>query len=1276
MLPWRRRTLLAGAALLATLWVTSDSIDIPIDPTLLENVEQPPAITKQSPTDHYVDPLEDILVKCEAKGTPAPSYRWTKNDKSFDPRAEVGVVTAAGSGSFTFVKNSTGHAKRHEGDYQCLVSNKLGTAVSDKIKLRIASTPKWPKEVLDPMEVDEGNSVVLPCKPPQGVPPPKILWMTSTLDHIGQDKRVSQGLSGDLYFSNVKPVDSRDDYICYAQFVASRTIISKEPIKLKVRSLETLDDAQSSSVNETQLAVAGGLRNRLPSLLTPHGKTTRMHSLKGSTLVMECIAEGLPTPDVRWERVSGHMPRGRFSTGNHNKTLRLHPVEVEDSGQYKCIASNNMGSAHHSFVVTVDAAPYWTARPEDRIVAPGDDAVLHCVAGGKPPPETHWLLNGKPLNEAPAEPHRTVKGDRIVLKKLVIGQSAVYQCVASNVFGTIIANALVSVLAVPPKFITKDKEEYVVVEKQPVLLDCKVFGSPKPAIRWSKDGQVNTLQDKKFKEFENGSLYIHEAKKADQGLYMCEATNDLDTGTINAKLRVREATHIEPFERLRVRKDGTVELECRVTHDPDLELNIYWEKDGMELSGTNWFMTDKNTLTINNVSEVDQGIYICVAHTFLDLARAEAELTVIDKPDPPYNLKLSHHEERGIRLSWTPGNHYNSPISEYVVEYEEDRYKPGDWQHLANIKGSDTSAELMLRPYVNYQFQVIAYNEVGPSRASLSSQRYSTPPAVPDIAPVGVTGEGSEPDNMVIAWEPLKHLDRNGPNLRYKVNWRRKGTGEPWEEAILGADASRLLVNDTATFVPYEVKVQAINDLGEGPEPMAIVGHSGEDFPKSAPKNVKFVVVNSTVLKLTWDPIPVHDVRGHLKGYKVFYRKLRGLQERRRRHVEWRVLVFPGDRSHAVVPGLEPFSLYELEVKAFNGKGDGPASHALRVEMPEGVPGQVTNLRVPEKDFDSITLTWDPPAHPNGILTGYTVQYQNINNTQNLGTLHRVELFANVSELRVEYLDSYTKYKFYIAAFTSVGTGKILTEEAVTILEIPPAAPVLLSMNTTRGDTYANISWVPGVGQSASEYLIQFRDKHGPGGWRNHSVVSSSRNHLLLDGLSPGSQYQIRVVAFNEHGHTISSEDVIETTGRGYRRGPLDVATQAWFIALMCAVVLLIMILLIICFIKRNKGGKYSVKDKEDARVDPEAKPIKEETFGEYRTLESDNDEKPLAGSQPSLDGEVKRGESEDSLAEYGEGVEGQFNEDGSFIGQYGGSKEKVTGSEATSPVTDGTTVA
>lgn len=53
---------------------------------------------------------------------------------------------------------------------------------------------------------------------------------------IRQDKRVSMGLNGDLYFSNVMAQDARNDYSCNARFLFTHTIQQKNPFTLKVLS--------------------------------------------------------------------------------------------------------------------------------------------------------------------------------------------------------------------------------------------------------------------------------------------------------------------------------------------------------------------------------------------------------------------------------------------------------------------------------------------------------------------------------------------------------------------------------------------------------------------------------------------------------------------------------------------------------------------------------------------------------------------------------------------------------------------------------------------------------------------------------------------------------------------------------------------------------------------------------------------------------------------------------------------------------------------------------
>lgn len=47
--------------------------------------------------------------------------------------------------------------------------------------------------------------------------------------------------------------------------------------------------------------------------------------------------------------------------------------------------------------------------------------------------------------------------------------------------------------------------------------------------------------------------------------------------------------------------------------------------------------------------------------------------------------------------------------------------------------------------------------------------------------------------------------------------------------SVTVANNSKFVVSGTPTFVPYELKVQAVNDHGAGPEPGIAHGYSGED---------------------------------------------------------------------------------------------------------------------------------------------------------------------------------------------------------------------------------------------------------------------------------------------------------------------------------------------------------------------------------------------------------------------------------------------------------------
>uniref|UniRef100_A0A8C3YMS4 Neuronal cell adhesion molecule n=1 Tax=Catagonus wagneri TaxID=51154 RepID=A0A8C3YMS4_9CETA len=1181
IMPKKKRLSAGRALLILFLCQMLSALEVPLDPKLLEDLVQPPTITQQSPKDYIIDPRENIVIQCEAKGKPPPSFSWTRNGTHFDIDKDPLVTMKPGSGTLTINIMSDGKAESYEGVYQCTARNERGAAISNNIVIRSSRSPLWTKEKLEPITLRSGQPLVLPCRPPVGLPPPIIFWMDNSFQRLPQSERVSQGLNGDLYFSNVLPEDAREDYICYARFNHTQTIQQKQPISVKVTS-------------------AKPHRERPPTFLTPEGNISRKVELRGNVLSLECIAEGLPTPVIYWIKEDGTLPINRTFYRNFKKTLQIIQVTEADSGNYQCIAKNTLGAIHHTISVTVKAAPYWIIAPQNLVLSPGEDGTLICRANGNPKPRISWLSNSVPIEIAPDDPSRKIDGDTIIFSKVQERSSAVYQCNASNEYGYLLANAFVNVLAEPPRILTSANTLYQVIADRPALLDCAFFGSPLPSIEWFKGAKGSALHEDIYILHENGTLEIPVAQKDSTGTYTCVARNKLGMAKNEVHLEIKDPTRIiKQPEYATVQRGSTVSFECEVKHDHTLTLTVTWLKDRGELPSDGRFTIDKDHLVVADVIDDDGGTYTCVANTTLDNVSASAVLSVVaptptpapiyDVPNPPFDLELTDQLDRSVQLSWTPGDDNNSPITKFIIEYEDVMHGVGLWHHQTEVPGTQTTAQLKLSPYVNYAFRVMAVNSLGRSLPSETSEQYLTKAAEPDKNPTAVEGLGSEPDNLVITWKPLSGFESNGPGLQYKVSWRQKDGDDEWTSVVV-ANVSKYIVSGTPTFVPYLVKVQALNDVGFAPEPAVVMGHSGEDLPMVAPGNVRVSVVNSTLAEVHWDPVPLKSIRGHLQGYRIYYWKAQSSSSRNRRHIEKKILTFQGSRTHGMLPGLEPFSHYSLNVRVVNGKGEGPASPDRAFHTPEGVPSAPSSLKIVNPTLDSLTLEWDPPSHPNGILTEYTLKYQPINSTHELGPLIDLKIPANKTRWTLKNLNFSTRYKFYFYAQTAAGSGSQITEEAVTTLDEAGILP-------------------PDVGA----------------------------------------------------GKAMASRQV-------------DIATQGWFIGLMCAVALLILILLIVCFIRRNKGGKYPVKEKEDAHADPEIQPMKEDdgTFGEYSDAE---DHKPLKkGSRTPSDRTVKKEDSDDSLVDYGEGVNGQFNEDGSFIGQYSGKKEKEPAegnesSEAPSPV-------
>uniref|UniRef100_A0A3B4AIR3 Neurofascin n=1 Tax=Periophthalmus magnuspinnatus TaxID=409849 RepID=A0A3B4AIR3_9GOBI len=1085
-------------------------------------VKQPPTITKQSLKEHIVDPKETMVIECEAKGNPYPIFSWRRNGKYFNVARDSQTSMRRRSGTLDIYAKY--NPEQYEAEYQCIASNQYGSAYSNKIRLMLYSeSPVWPREIQEPVVVSAGLPLVLPCDPPAGPPKPETYWM----------KSFSMGVSGDLYFSNVLFNDSVSDFCCNTRFPYKNMIQQKMPVVVKV-------------------LIARSVVEAAPTWLSPVGSSSSVLVLQGEELLLECIAAGMPTPHITWTKNGGSLDvTSRMKVKNFNKLIQIPKAAFEDAGEYICRATNKLGYIEHIITVKVKAAPFWLEKPTNLILAPEENGRLVCQADGVPRPTIEWFINGEPIEFATHQPNRVVSGDALIFRSATVENTAVYQCNASNQFGYLLANAFVNVLHATPRILSPRSEYLKVIEGTHAFLDCLYFGSPLPELRWSKYGQGN-LEGNRFKTHRNGTLQINRIRIEDQGTYLCVVSNIAGREESQVQVEVKEPTVIvtKP-QNTKVIRGTDVRLECVVKSDSTASVTTTWMKDKryVTLDHTSSPSDDFTNLLINNVNRGDEGNYTCIAKGELDQKSASAQLLIMGnitllllyRPDPPTDLQLSDPYERTVRLTWVPGDSNHSPITEYLVQYDDDDWLPWKWRNLSSYPGNLNSVILHLIPFTYYEFRVIAVNEIGPSRPSRSSSRFQS--SAPDVIPKNLKGVGTWRNNMEISWEPLSYREWNGPHLKYLVWWRRRDSREEWKNAT--TKWLRYYIYDADTFTPYELKIQAVNEFGLGPESPVVIGYSGEDRPVAAPLNLRVSDIESTQVTLHWDTVDKSSIMGELKEYKVSGRIVL---------LNLSFLSFPS----GVLTDLIPYSNYKMYIVVANSRYEGPASNYIHFSTPEGVPSVPKSFRIQQRHLDSIYVDWELPAEPNGVITGYSLKYQTVNATR--GEELRVEEFPpNVTSFSIRRFDRYTRYRFSIAARTRIGLGEWYTEEA-----------------------------------------------------------------LLCVVFSVYAQDQV------------------------------DITTQGWFIGIMCAVALLVLILLIVCFIKRSRGGKYPVREKKDISLEPVDNKEPEGSF-DYR-----EEERGIQRGQPSLESMMKRSYSDDSLVDYSEGGENPFNEDGSFIGQYTGARRDV----------------
>ncbi|XP_043978206.1 contactin-3 isoform X1 [Gambusia affinis] len=898
-------------------------------------------------------PDHQATIACEAEGSPRPQYRWSLNGTLIDLGSDYRRHMSGGS---LIIRNLD--KDQDSGMYQCTAFNTLGSILSRRASIQFAYLDSFKTQsVRSAVNVREGQGVVLLCGAPPHSGELTFAWIFNEYPYsVQQDSRrfISQE-TGSLYIAKVEPSDV-GNYTCVVNNTVTKQKVLSSPTPLVLRS--------DGVMGEYEPKIEVHFPDSVPAA-------------KESVVKLECFALGNPVPEISWRRTSGVPFPSKVKMKNSNAVLEIPNFQQEDAGMYECIAENRRGKNAARGRISYHAKPQWLQTITDTARSIEENLFWECKANGKPKPSYSWLKNGEQMM---TEARVQIENGALSITALNLSDSGMYQCVAENKHGSIYSSAQLMVLASAPSFSRSPLKALLKARSgSDVTLECKPQASP-PAISLWKKGNEILQRTERITLLPNGTLKIANVTKRDAASYTCIAKNQFGTASATGKLLITEPTRItmRPTN-MEIIVGESIVLPCQIASDPALDVSFSWAFNGQlidfQRDGDHFERvggTVSGDLMIRNIQLSHGGKYVCVVDTDVESLSTSAILVVKGPPGPPDKVSVEEITDSTAQLSWTPGRDNGSPITGYIVQARTP-FTVG-WQAIDTVpevvNGNMLTATVVgLNAWVEYEFRVVARNVVGLGEPSPASAKTRTEDAIPDTAPTDVGGGGGTKSELVITWEPLPEELQNGDGFGYVVAFRSAGA-VTWTRAVVSAPTvSRyVLRNDTIPpFSPFDIKVAAYNNRGEGPFSSIATVYSAEDVPSVAPKRVRARSLSAVEIEVIWETLPSLPER--ILGYEVMY-----WEDDTKPDTVGKVRI-TGNYTQVNITGLKANTVYYLSVAAFNTAGPGPQSlpinNTTRKPPPDRAPLNIQWSMI----GSSLTLHWDPvvATETESEVTGYLV---------------------------------------------------------------------------------------------------------------------------------------------------------------------------------------------------------------------------------------------------------------------------------------------------------------
>ncbi|NWW61202.1 CNTN4 protein, partial [Ifrita kowaldi] len=899
-----------------------------------------------------------VKLSCEVQGNPRPTIGWKLNGSSIDVGMDYRYSLVEGS---LLINNP--NKTQDAGTYQCVATNPFGTIVSREAKLQFAYLENFKTRTRSTVSVRQGQGMVLLCGPPPHSGELSYAWIFNEYpSFVHQDSRrfVSQE-TGNLYIAKVETSDV-GNYTCVVTNTVTNSRVLGPPTPLVLRNDGVMGEYE-------------------PKIEVQFPET--VPSAKGTTVKLECFALGNPVPTISWRRADGKQIPRKARRHRSSGLLEIPNFQQEDAGPYECVAENVRGKNVARGQLTFYAQPSWIQRISDVHAAIEERVSWECRASGRPKPSYRWLKDGEPL--LPQGRVQLEQGS-LTIANVSLSDAGMYQCVAENRHGVVLASAELSVIAIGPDFSkTLLKKLTLVKVGGEVIIECKPKASPRPTYSWKK-GKDILRENERITVLDDGSLRIVNVTKSDAGSYTCVATNHFGTASSTGSLVVKDPTRVmvSPFS-MDVTVGESIVLPCQVSHDHSLDIVFTWsfnghlidfEKDGDHFERVGG-QDSAGDLMIRSIQLKHAGKYVCMVQTSVDKLSAAADLIVRGPPGPPEAVTIDEVTDSTAQLSWRSGADNHSPITMYVVQARTP-FSVG-WQAVSTvpeiIDGRTFTATVVgLNPWVEYEFRVVAANLIGIGEPSRPSEKRRTEEALPEVTPANVSGGGGSKSELVITWETVPEELQNGGGFGYVVAFRPLGTVSWMQTVVASPDAARYVFRNESLppFSPYEVKVGVYNNKGEGSFSPVTVVYSAEEEPTRAPTTVLARSLSASDVEVSWAPPWENQHKGRIQGYEV-----RCWQHDEKEENAKRIRTV-GNQTSTKVSNLRGNALYHLAVRAYNTAGTGPSSAAVNVTTKKPPPSQPPGNIVWNSSDSKIILNWDQvkALDNESEVRGYKVLYR------------------------------------------------------------------------------------------------------------------------------------------------------------------------------------------------------------------------------------------------------------------------------------------------------------